>query len=618
MDDSSQPSAWLNIILFLPLGAALAVMLGHRFLKGASVSISVGSALICLLLSLFLLGSAKEGPFFIAPFISVGGLNAPLEAITDKQSVGMLFIVTFIGFRVHVCSLGYMKDDPAKPRYFGALSMFMFSMTGIVLAGNLVMMFIFWELVGLSSYLLIGHWYEKNSACEAAKKAFLTNRIGDFGFMIGILILFALNHGDLSFDGLKGSFAGGTLKGAAAAQPGLITAAAICIFMGAVGKSAQFPLHVWLPDAMEGPTPVSALIHAATMVAAGVYMLVRVDFLIAASPMAQDVIAGIGGVTALLAALMATQQNDIKRVLAYSTLSQLGYMVMAVGLLAGHAAMFHLYTHAFFKALLFLGSGAVIYACHHEQDIWKMGGLRRSTPLTFWTFLTGTAALIGVPGLSGFLSKEEILGAAWDHCKILFTIGAFTALLTAFYMTRLFIVAFLGKPRTEAADHAHDPPMKMLGPLFILAIFSVLSGYGILAGPLKALKPVAHGAHGHTVMIVSILALVAGVALAFKLYKGRDTDPLSIRLFANKFYFDEIYAWLVKVLQDRLAWLVNGLERVFVDGLIARLPAAIACKIGSVARSLQSGQLQGYNFLLGLGLLLVVYLAVFVLPRAGH
>lgn len=247
-----------------------------------------------------------------------------------------------------------------------------------------------------------------------------------------------------------------------------------------------------------------------------------------------------------------------------------------------------------------------------------MGGLRKNTPLTFWTFLIGTAALIGVPGLSGFLSKEEILGAAWDHCKILFTVGAFTALLTAFYMTRLFIVAFLGKPRTESADHAHDPPMKMLGPLFILAVFSVISGYGMLAGPLKALKPAHHDGHGHTVMIVSILALVAGAGLAFKLYKGRDSDPLNIRLFAKKFYFDEIYAALVKNLQDRFAWFVAGLERVFVDGIIARLPAAIACKIGSVARSLQGGQLQSYNFVLGLGLLLVVYLAVFVLPRAGH
>jgi NADH-quinone oxidoreductase subunit L len=568
--------------------------------------------------SILQLGFAKEQISLIAPFISVPGFHAPLEAVTDRQSMGMLFIVTFIGALVHLFSLGYMKDDEAKPRYFGALTMFMFSMTGIVLAGNLVMMFIFWELVGLSSYLLIGHWYAKPAACEAAKKAFLTNRIGDFGFMIGILILFALNHGDVSFDSLKDGFAGGTMKSSAAAQPGLITAAAICIFMGAVGKSAQFPLHVWLPDAMEGPTPVSALIHAATMVAAGVYMLVRCSFLIEASETAQMVIAGVGGVTALLAAFMATQQNDIKRVLAYSTLSQLGYMVMAVGLVAGEAAMFHLYTHAFFKALLFLGSGAVIYACHHEQDIWKMGGLRKQTPLTFFTFLIGTAALIGVPGLSGFFSKEEILVHAYEHCKILFFVGAFTALLTAFYMTRLFIIAFLGKPRTESAHHAVDPPMIMLAPLFLLSVFSILSGYGLLASPLKAMKPLPHGEHGGLVMGVSIAALVIGVALAFKLYAGKDKDPLNIRLFANKFYFDEIYAVLVKAFQDGLAWVVTALERVFVDGLIARLPAAIACKIGSLARSLQSGHLQGYTFLLGVGLLLAIYVAVFVLPRAGQ
>jgi NADH-quinone oxidoreductase subunit L len=402
-----------SIILLLPFFSALLILLGHRQLKGASVLISVGSSIISFIACLFFL-AADDDNRLLLPFIEVGQFQAGIDALIDKQSRGMMFIVSFIGMLVHIFSLGYMKDDEAKPRFFGSLSLFMFSMTGIVLAGNLIMMFIFWELVGLSSYLLIGHWYQKASAAEACKKAFLTNRIGDFGFMIGILLLFGAQRRQCEPRSTsRTAFTSGPLRpDVPGYSAGFTTAAALCIFLGAVGKSAQFPLHVWLPDAMEGPTPVSALIHAATMVAAGVYMLVRVSFLVTASPLAAEIIAGIGCFTALLAALMATQQNDIKRVLAYSTLSQLGYMVMAVGAVAmaaqhghqgahaadpGHPAMFHLYTHAFFKAMLFLGSGAVIYACHHEQDIWKMGGLRKHMPVTFWTFAIGTAALMGVP-----------------------------------------------------------------------------------------------------------------------------------------------------------------------------------------------------------------------------
>jgi NADH-quinone oxidoreductase subunit L len=320
-----------SIILLLPFFSALLILLGHRQLKGASVLISVGSSVISFIACLFFL-AADDDNRLLLPFIEVGAFNAGIDALIDKQSRGMMFIVSFVGMLVHIFSLGYMKDDEAKPRFFGSLSLFMFSMTGIVLAGNLFMMFIFWELVGLSSYLLIGHWYQKASAAEACKKAFLTNRIGDFGFMIGILLLFGANGGNVNLIDLETAFTSGPLRpDAPGYSAGFTTAAALCIFLGAVGKSAQFPLHVWLPDAMEGPTPVSALIHAATMVAAGVYMLVRVSFLVTASPLAAEIIAGIGCGTALLAALMATQQNDIKRVLAYSTLSQLGYMVMAVG-----------------------------------------------------------------------------------------------------------------------------------------------------------------------------------------------------------------------------------------------------------------------------------------------
>lgn len=636
MPDTETTSAGLpTLLLLLPLLSALVILLANRVLKGACVAISLLSAAICFLISLMLLGTKDAAPVLL-PFLEVGNFKIAIDAIIDQQSRGMMFIVSSIGFFVHLFSVGYMKEDESKERFFGSLSLFMFSMTGIVLAGNLVMMFIFWELVGLSSYLLIGHWFEKASAAEASKKAFLTNRIGDFGFMIGILMLFMANHGDVSFAGLKESFAMGPLHDAAKTNTMFFMIAALGIFMGAVGKSAQFPLHVWLPDAMEGPTPVSALIHAATMVAAGVYMLVRCAFVIEASPDAATAIAWIGGLTALMAALIATQQNDIKRVLAYSTLSQLGYMVMAVGLVAmqalghhdasapGHPAMFHLYTHAFFKAMLFLGSGAVIYSCHHEQDIWKMGGLSKHMPVTFVTFLIGTASLMGVPFItSGFWSKEAILGVAFEvkGGSPLFWIGVATALLTSFYMTRMFVIAFLGKPRSEHAHHAVEAPIVMILPLLALAILTVISPWGWAAKILQAMKP-DHAETHSTVMIASIMALIIGAGLGFFLYKGKDQDPLAskavFKVFKNKFYVDEFYAVLVKVLQDGLAWFVSGLERVFVDGLVARLPAFVAKRIGSASRMLTSGHLQGYTFLLGAGLLIVIYLVVFVLPQMGH
>lgn len=628
----AQSAPLMNILLFLPLAVALVILLGRKVLGvNVCVFLAVASSAICLICAVMNLGVVGSETIRLMPFLMLDGgklLNIGIDVLHDGQSAGMMFIVTLIGFLVQVFSIKYMEEDDAKPRYFGALSLFLFSMTGIVLADNLVMMFVFWELVGLSSYLLIGHWFHKPSAAEASKKAFLTNRIGDFGFMIGILLLFGANHGDVTFAGLKESLLMGPLKPEADGQGWLMTAAVLCLFMGAVGKSAQVPLHVWLPDAMEGPTPVSALIHAATMVAAGVYMLVRISFLVAATEMGATWIAGIGGVTALMAALMATQQGDIKRILAYSTLSQLGYMVMAVGLVgmsgeamggnAGHPAMFHLYTHAFFKAMLFLGAGAVIYSCHHEQDIWKMGGLAKHMPVTTFTFAVGTAALIGVPGLSGFVSKEAILGVAWEECKWLFAVGAFTALLTAFYMTRLFVVAFLGKARSESSGHAVEVRLPMLVPLLVLSFLSVFSAYHFMEAPLKAMSVHGHGEGHYTVTGISIVALLVGVIAAFGIYRGKGTDPVSIRLFANKFYVDEIYAVLIKVFQDGLAWVVTGTERVLVDGLVARLPAALVAKVGQTARLMQSGQLQGYTFLLGAGVLLAIYVIVFVLPGVGH
>src|SRR3989449_3336444 len=379
---------WLALLA--PLGSALLITLFIRRSKPLSSFVSVAAVLASFGCScLIFLRPAVSAPELT--WIDLGGVfNVPLGFVLDSLSKTMLVLVSGIGSLIHIYSLGYMRDDEGKSRYFAALSLFMFAMLGIVLGNNFVMLFIFWELVGFTSYVLIGHWFERDAAADAAKKAFITTRIGDFGFMLGILMVWAAT-GSVVFAEIAPRLSILT------SHPAFLTTAALLIFCGAVGKSAQFPLHVWLPDAMEGPTPISALIHAATMVAAGVYMLVRVGFIIQASPSALLVIAWVGTITAVMAALIATQQNDIKRILAYSTLSQLGYMVMAVGLASNEAAIFHLFTHAFFKALLFLAAGSVIVMLHHEQNIWKMGGLSRTLPITFLTFVIGALALIGCP-----------------------------------------------------------------------------------------------------------------------------------------------------------------------------------------------------------------------------
>jgi NADH-quinone oxidoreductase subunit L len=602
------------ILLLLPLLSAMVIKFALPRAGGVAALLGTFTTTAMFGISLFLLGHSGEVNPVPFHWLTPGfGKNIDVALQVTPLAKGMMFVVATIGLLVHLFSLGYMKDDAGKARYFAGLSLFMFSMTGIVLAKNFLMMFIFWELVGVSSYILIGHWFHKDSAAEAAKKAFLTNRIGDFGFMAGILLLFGA-AGTLDFDELALRAANGTLG----LSGGMLTAAVLCLFCGAVGKSAQFPLHVWLPDAMEGPTPVSALIHAATMVAAGVYMLVRISFLIALpdAQTAAQVIAWIGGGTALLAALMATQQNDIKRVLAYSTLSQLGYMVMAVGLFAPQAAFFHLFTHAFFKALLFLGSGAVIYACHHEQDIWKMGGLSKKMPLTFLTFLAGTAALAAVPYVTaGFWSKEAILGAAWEQNHALFWLAGGVAFLTPFYMTRLFVVAFLGKPRGEGASHAHEVPPVMWAPLVALAVAAIVAGFKMVSGLvlppdyMPVLFP-EHHAEGHTMVLgVSIASLVLGAGLGFVLYRGRDTDPLNITLFRRKFFFDEIYNGFIKAAQDGGAAVLNLIDRHLVDGLLVGGVGHMATGLGAAFRRLQSGNLQSYTFIIGLGLILFWWIA---------
>ena len=601
--------AWL--LLFLPLVVAAANQLVLKK-TGLAPIISVASALATFVIAVLLLGSNQSAHFAWA---TLGDFSINIGIKLDQLSTGMMIVVTGVGLLVHVFSLAYMKDDDAKARYFTGLSLFMFSMTGIVLADNFIMTFIFWELVGLSSYLLIGHWYQKDTAADAAKKAFLCNRVGDFGFMVGILMLWGIT-GHLAFDQMKGG-----LEAFQTANPaiftGVLSAAVLCIFCGAVGKSAQLPLHVWLPDAMEGPTPVSALIHAATMVAAGVYMLFRLQFTLGFEVFeglqASAVIAWTGGLTALVAALMATQQDDIKRVLAYSTLSQLGYMVMAVGLVAGEAGMFHLFTHAWFKALLFLGSGAVIFACHHEQDIWKMGGLLKKMPITGITFAIGFAALIAVPFTSGFFSKEQILEAAHEKQPILFWIAAAVAVLTPFYMTRLFVVAFLGKPKSENADHAHEVGPLMFGPLVILAILGMIAGFPFIAGKFAPayLQP-EHLIHFGLVTYVSIAALVIGVVSGFVLYAGKDKDPVSIPPLQNRFYIDGLYDnFLVRYFQDAFSAIIAFFDEFIINGFIVGGLSRAAESFGNIFRKVQSGSLQGYAFAFGLGVILVVYFTVF-------
>lgn len=591
--------AW--IILFLPLAVASA---NHLLLRRNPLVpyLSTASAIATLVMAALLLGKTEAGSI---PWMSLGDFEIHIGFLLDQLSTGMMIVVTGIGALVHIFSLAYMRDDAAKNRYFTNLSLFMFSMTGIVLSDNFLMTFIFWELVGLSSYLLIGHWYEKDSAADAAKKAFLCNRVGDFGFMVGILMLW----------GITGTLVFSQMEIPTSITSSTVAVALLCTFCGAVGKSAQVPLHVWLPDAMEGPTPVSALIHAATMVAAGVYMLFRLQISVGAEAfdgIAGQTIAWTGGITALLAALMAVQQDDIKRILAYSTLSQLGYMVMAVGMGGGEAGMFHLFTHAWFKALLFLGSGAVIHACHHEQDIWKMGGLLKKMPITGIAFLAGFAALIAVPFTSGFFSKELILHVAHEKQPLLFWIAVFVAVLTPFYMTRLVLVAFLGKPRSDHADHAHEVGPLMSAPLALLAIPALVAGFGFMHRIAPAAPEHAGEFHVNFLFFVSITALAIGSGAAFLLYAGKEKDPLSVPLLRDRFLIDVIYdRYLVRWFQDTFAAIIHFFDELLIQGVLVGGLSRGAVSLGNLFRKVQSGQLQAYAYTFGLGVILVIYFIVF-------
>jgi NADH-quinone oxidoreductase subunit L len=618
------------IVLFAPLGAAALITLFTQRNQKLSAGLSTGAVILSFILGIIFVGTVGWRPHFpesSATWLAVGDLVVPFGLRFDPLSLLMMLLVTGVASVIHIYSWGYMAGDRGFSRFFACLSLFTFSMLGIVLANNFLELFIFWELVGVSSYLLIGFWFERPQAADAGKKAFITNRLGDFGFLLGILLVW-FQLGSLRFDELqsKAGEAGQNL-GSVAAIAGLL------IFCGAMGKSAQFPLHVWLPDAMEGPTPVSALIHAATMVAAGVYMLCRVFFLL--NVQALGVIACIGAFTALMAALIAVQQNDIKRILAYSTLSQLGYMIMSVGLAAPAESMFHLTTHAFFKALLFLGAGSVIIALHHEQDIWKMGGLRAKAPITYWTFLVGTFALAGIWPFSGFFSKDSILAAALACPNpllryLLFSVGVVVAALTAFYMFRLVFVVFSGEPKSDSSGHAHESSPVMVWPLRFLAVFSIIGGVtgaeqiyeGQFAGAaergsehLSFLQQLALPfAHAPVAAVLGLLAAGAGIVAAWSLYGRAATDPLPEKLGAfgeamrNRFYFDELYEATVIPIHDFVAAVANWFDRMIIDGFCIGLVRYGTDLLGRTLRFVQTGNLQTYALLFALGVALLLYL----------
>jgi len=610
---------WL--VLFLPLFAAAFITLFTLRSKTVSSLISIGAVVAGFVMTVMFINA--NGIHFagesVRQWLSVGDMQVDFGLKLDSLSMMMMLIVTGVGGLIHIYSYGYMQGESGFSRFFACLSLFTFSMLGIVLANNFLEMFIFWELVGVSSYLLIGYYFEKPSAGDAAKKAFIVNRLGDFGFLLGILMVWAL-LGSLNFSALQSQ--GAAALGASATIAGLL------VFCGAAGKSAQFPLHVWLPDAMEGPTPVSALIHAATMVAAGVYMLCRILFLL--NPAALEVIAYIGGFTALLAALIAVQQNDIKRIIAYSTLSQLGYMVMAVGLNGPTPAMFHLTTHAFFKALLFLSAGSVIIGMHHEQDIWKMGAIRKKMPITFLTFLTGALALSGIWPFSGFYSKDSILGQAFGRHDfegyLLFGVGVFVAALTTFYTFRLFFVVFCGKEKSKAASHAHESHPVMTIPLVILAVFSLIGGligikaiyYTMFTGEVEksagfAAALFAPFSEAPMAAGLGILAFVIGIVGAYAIYGKADTDPLPEKLGAlstamkNKFYFDEIYEATFVRAHDFIAAVCDFIDRWIVEGLCIGFIRGGTDLTGRGLRRFQTGNLQTYAFLFVLGVAVALY-----------
>lgn len=660
-------NVWL-IPLFPLLGFLINGLLGKK-IKNETVIGGIGAfAVLCsfavscmtILKLLSLPGEERLANVKIFTWMTCGNFNADIAFLVDPLSCVMIMIVTGVGFLIHIYSIGYMHGEEGFYRFFAYLNLFMFSMLLLVLGNNLLLMFVGWEGVGLCSYLLIGYYFHKKSAGDAGKKAFVMNRVGDFGFLLGAFTLYwFMGH---NFNVWTIQFTELGKNAHLLPTGGVVTVITLCFFLGATGKSAQIPLYTWLPDAMEGPTPVSALIHAATMVTAGVYMIGRMNFLFIRSPETLMVIAVIGACTALFAATIGTAQNDIKRVLAYSTVSQLGYMFLAMGSGAFAAGIFHLMTHAFFKACLFLGSGAVIHSMHHAlhhvhshddaQDMRNMGGLKSKMPLTFLTFLLATIAIAGIPGFSGFFSKDEILWQAFANPHhgqlnyLLWGMGAVAAGLTAFYMFRLVFMTFFGECRItpKAKDHLHESPMVIVIPLIVLAGLSVVGGYigipkllGDLFGGIPNyfehyLEPVfrlseeymaEHAAHGvahHSVALewglmgTSVVIALIGIGIAFTLYvvntsipaKFTATFPALHRAVYNKWYIDELYDYIFvnpcKAL-GRFLW--KGFDVVVVDGVVNGV-AKVVMSFGGIIRYMQSGFVYDYSWSMAFGVVVIL------------
>lgn len=644
---------WL-IPLFPLVGSIIIRFFGKRFLPRKAVHVvACASILMSFIVTLIsfvsLTGLEEHGRLLqqtLFPWIKLANLNIPLAFVFDPLSSVMTLVITGVGFLIHLYSTAYMDHEEDFERYFAYLNLFTSMMLILVLGESILLMFVGWEGVGLCSYLLIGFWFGEKANADAGKKAFVVNRIGDFGVLIGMFTLFwvmGMEKGEwsLSFSAFRQHadvFTQVTMFGIPA-----VTFATLMLFVGATGKSAQIPLYVWLPDAMAGPTPVSALIHAATMVTAGIYMICRLSFLFELAPFTLNVIAVIGALTALFAATIGLVQNDIKKVLAYSTVSQLGYMFLACGVGAYASGLFHVVTHAFFKALLFLGAGSVIHAMHHEQDIRKMGGLRKKIPITYLTFLIGTLAIAGIFPLSGFFSKDEILWQVWNKSKVLWGVGLISAALTAFYMFRLLFLTFFGECRAdqETQHHIHESPWPMTVPLMVLALLSIIGGWMWWPGflPLSTMFPHwlesvvvvhhPHGSHAVEMLLAAISLLVAcgGIFAAFVMYRKQphlpkllsDRLPIGHAILSNKYWVDEIYGslfvngtkkvaaiffWIDSKVVDGAVHLAAYTMKVFVyldgmfdqkvvDGLV-NLIANGTHKIGSNLRKVQTGHIQVY------------------------
>lgn len=622
------------LVPLFPLIGFLVIGLGRKYLsKLLTGIIGCGVILFSFVVSIWIFSQVKEGNSHVAEyfnFISAGNLKIPFAFQIDALSSLFLLIITGVGFLIHVYSASYMHHESKEhfARYFSYLNLFVFSMLLLVMGANFVILFIGWEGVGLCSYLLIGYWFKNTEYNYAARKAFIMNRIGDLAFLIAIFIIIA-KVGSVNFSDVFAA------EGLRKLSSGDITLITLLLFVGATGKSAQIPLYTWLPDAMAGPTPVSALIHAATMVTAGIYMIARSNVLYSLSHTTQNIVAFIGLATALLAATIALKQNDIKRVLAYSTVSQLGYMFLALGVGAYSAAVFHVMTHAFFKALLFLGSGSVIHAMSGEQDIRNMGGLGKKLKWTYFTFTIGCIAIAGIPPFSGFFSKDAILLAAFENeqfGKVLYSVALFTALLTAFYMFRLLFVTFTGKFRgtSEQEHHLHESPALMTVPLIILAVLSIIGGFvGIPEVFAKGgdkmtefLSPVVTNHEGAPVehsteyLLMGLSTLLVVIAIIFAWFRFKNYQPKEESGFGkaleNKWYVDELYDKIIVNPLNKLAGFLNDIfEKYIVDGVVNGVGKAV--NYGSrQLRLLQSGQVGSYVLLMVISILLLLSYQFFI------